>query len=171
MEVNGREKHWLAVYTKPRHEKTADNELMKKGIECYLPLVKRRRFWKDRKKWVWMPLFRSYLFAHIPLNETLYLLQTYGVHHIVKIGGKYAVVPDGQVEAVRKMLEGGYVPDAHDYFDIGDEVEIGGGPLVDMRGILSRKAGETRFVIRVDGIQQAISVHIDAEMLKPVKPF
>ena len=69
------------------------------------------------------------------------------------------------------MLEGGYVPDAHDYFDIGDEVEIGGGPLVGMRGILSRKAGETRFVIRVDGIQQAISVHIDADMLKPVKPF
>jgi transcription antitermination factor NusG len=87
----------------------------------------------------------------------------------VKLGGKIAIVPDEQVEAVRKMLEGGYVPDAHDYFDVGDEVEIGGGPMVGLQGILVRKDGETRFVVRVDGIQQAISVHIDAEMLKPVK--
>ena len=164
-----RESHWLAVYTKPRHEKKAESELSKKEIESYLPLVKQQRFWKDRKKWVWMPLFRSYLFARIPLNETLHVLQTHGVHHIVKLGGKIAVVPDEQVEAVRKMLEGGYVPDAHDYFDVGDEVEIGGGPLVGLQGILVRKDAETRFVVRVDGIQQAISVHIDAEMLKPVK--
>lgn len=161
--------HWIAIYTKPRHEKTVANELKKKDIESYLPLVKKQRFWKDRKKWVWMPLFRSYLFVRIPLNETLFVLQTYGVHHIVKMGGNIAIVPNDQVESVKKMLEGGYVPDAHDYFDIGDAVEIGGGPLVGLKGVLSRREGDSRFVIRIDGIQQAISVHIDAEMLKPIK--
>ena len=75
---------WLAVYTKPRHEKIADEKLQEKGIESYLPLVKRTRQWKDRKKKVWMPLFKSYLFVHIPLKETLHVVQTYGVHHIVR---------------------------------------------------------------------------------------
>ena len=54
---------WLAVYTKPRHEKIADEKLQEKGIESYLPLVKRTRQWKDRKTKVWMPLFKSYLFV------------------------------------------------------------------------------------------------------------
>lgn len=171
MEDKIKRSFWLAVYTKPRHEKTAESGLKKKGIESYLPLVKRRRFWKDRKKWVWMPLFRSYLFARIPLNETIYLLQTYGVHHIVKLGGEIAIVPEDQIEAVKRMLEGGYVPDAHDYFDLGDEVEIGGGPLVGLKGVLIRKDGESKFVVRIDGIQQAVSVHIDSEMLKPIKSY
>ncbi len=41
--------YWLAVYTKPRHEKIADEKLQEKGIESYLPLVKKTRQWKDRK--------------------------------------------------------------------------------------------------------------------------
>ncbi|MBF89646.1 MAG: hypothetical protein CMG75_08255 [Candidatus Marinimicrobia bacterium] len=169
MENNEIKSHWIAIYTKPRHEKKAEAELKKKGIASYLPLVKRQRFWKDRKKWVWMPLFRSYLFVHVPLNETIFVLQTHGVHHIVKMGGDIAIVPNDQVDSVKRMLEGGYVPDAHDYFDIGDEVEIGSGPLLGLKGVLSRREGESRFVVRIDGIQQAISVHIDADMLKPIK--
>ena len=51
-------KKWIAVYTKPRHEKTLAQELEKKGIESYLPLLKERRKWSDRKKWVEFPLFR-----------------------------------------------------------------------------------------------------------------
>ena len=31
---------WIAVYTKPRHEKTVSNELYKKGYEVYLPLLR-----------------------------------------------------------------------------------------------------------------------------------
>ena len=169
MSENGVEEVWLAVYTKPRHEKTADEQLKKKGIKSYLPLVKRLRFWKDRKKWVWMPLFNSYLFVQIPLNHTLYVLQTMGVHHIVKFKGEYAIVPPEQIEAVREILEGGLIPNPHDYFDIGQEVEVIGGPLRGVRGTLSRKDTEQRFVLHVDGIQQAISVKIDSGMLKPVK--
>ncbi|SVB29702.1 uncharacterized protein METZ01_LOCUS182556, partial [marine metagenome] len=45
-------KKWLAVYTKPRHEKAVEKEFQKKGFEVYLPLLKERRKWSDRKKWV-----------------------------------------------------------------------------------------------------------------------
>ncbi|MFQ6673645.1 MAG: UpxY family transcription antiterminator [Fidelibacterota bacterium] len=160
------EKVWLAAYTKARHEKKAHSELKKKGIESYVPLVKRHRQWKDRKKWVWMPLFRSYVFVHVSLTGTLNVLQTHGIHHIVRFNDRYAEIPGDQIEAVKRMLEGGYHPDAHDYFEVGQEVEITGGPLMGVRGILSRKGGGSRFVLRIDGIRQAISVQIDANMLK-----
>ena len=163
---NNLRKVWLAIYTKSRHEKKADEQLRKKGIESYLPLVKRRQQWKDRKKWVWMPLFRSYLFVRVHLNETLYVLQTYGVHHIVRFNNQYAVIPEEQIDSIRRVLEGGYIPDSHDYFEIGQEVEIIAGPLRGIRGVLSRKGRGSKFVLRIDGIQQAIAVQIDSGMLK-----
>jgi len=160
---------WLAVYTKPRHEKIADEKLQEKGIESYLPLVKRTRQWKDRKTKVWMPLFKSYLFVHIPLKETLHVVQTYGVHHIVRFSGTYGIMQDDQIEAIRQILEGGFVPESDDYFEVGEEVEISYGPLQGIRGIISTKRNESRFILKVDGINQAISVMIDSNWLMKAK--
>lgn len=168
MNSDSAQKVWLAAYTKARHEKKADDQLKKKGVESYVPLVKRRQQWKDRKKWVWMPLFRSYIFVHVPLTGTLDVLQTHGVHHIVRFNNQFAVIPEEQIEAVRRILQEGYVPDSHDYFEIGQQVEIVAGPLQGIRGVLSRRAGSSRFVLRIDGIRQAISVEIDADRLKGV---
>ncbi|MEE9167452.1 MAG: UpxY family transcription antiterminator [Candidatus Neomarinimicrobiota bacterium] len=163
---NNADKVWLAAYTKSRHEKKAHDQLSKKGIESYLPLVKRRQQWKDRKQWVWMPLFRSYIFVHIPLTHTLDVLQTHGVHHLVRFNNQYAVIPGEQIEAVRRILEGGYTPDSHDYLEIGQEAEIAAGPLRGIRGVLFRKGRGSKFVLRIDGIRQAISVEIAADLLK-----
>ena len=65
-------KKWIAVYTKPRHEKTVENELLKKGFEVYLPILKERRKWSDRKKWVEFPLFRSYIFVRTEIKKSLF---------------------------------------------------------------------------------------------------
>ena len=67
-------KKWLAVYTKPRHEKTVEKKFQKKGFEVYLPMLKERRKWSDRKKWVEFPLFRSYIFVRTKLKNALYQL-------------------------------------------------------------------------------------------------
>lgn len=169
MTEDSKKRFWLAVYTKPRQEKVADKNLQEKGIESFLPLVKRTRQWKDRKKKIWMPLFRSYLFVRIPLKNTLHVLQTYGVHHIVRFNNAYGIVPDHQIEAIRQILEGGFVPENDDYFEVGEEVEIIYGPLQGIRGIITTKRGETKFILKVDGIYQAISVHIDSNWLVKVK--
>ena len=44
------QKNWVAVYTRPRSEKKAAEELNKAGIEVYLPIQKQIRQWSDRKK-------------------------------------------------------------------------------------------------------------------------
>ena len=53
-------KQWIVVRSKPRSEKVVYKELVSKNIEAYLPLLKERRKWSDRKKWVEFPLFSSY---------------------------------------------------------------------------------------------------------------
>jgi transcription antitermination factor NusG len=166
-------KQWIAVRSKPRAEKVAFEQLVKKSIEAYLPLVKERRKWSDRKKWVELPLFSSYLFAKIELKESIYVLQTHGVSTIVRFNGNIAVIKNGVVDAIRLAairlaLEGGYELEPTEYFTVGDDVEVIEGPMKGAQGIVSRLKGEDRLIIKIDALQQAIAIHIDTKFLQSV---
>ena len=162
-------RHWIAVYTKARHEKVVHEQLDKKNIEVFLPLIRSKRRWSDRIKWVNIPLFSSYVFARIELKNHLYVLQTTGVHHIIRFKDEIAVIPNDQIQAIKLMLEGGYTPESTDYFVVGDEAEIIVGPMKGIKGIISRIDGDDKFVLKIDAIKHAIIVHIDRGYLKTVK--
>ena len=161
-------KKWIAVYTKPRHEKTVENELLKKGFEVYLPLLKQRRKWSDRKKWVEFPLFRSYIFVKTEIKNALFVLQTLGVVKVVKFGGEVAVIQNDSIQAIKLMIEGGYSPEATDYFVKGDPVEVKDGPLKGLVGEVIRVDNHDRLLVRVDAIQHSVSVQINRAFLKSV---
>jgi transcription antitermination factor NusG len=162
-------KYWLAVYTKPRHEKMAYKFLCEKNIETYLPLIRVKRKWSDRYKWIEKPIFNSYLFVHIELKQTLQILQTLGVHHFVKIGGEIIPIRDSEINGIKNLIEGGYDPEPTDYFVVGDEVEIIGGPLRGLKGLVNRKKGNDFFVLKIDTIQHAIQCRIERKWLKSLK--
>ena len=161
-------KQWIAVRSKPRAEKVAFEQLVKKSIETYLPLVKKRRKWSDRKKWVELPLFSSYLFAKIELKESIYVLQTHGVSTIVRFNGNIAVIGNEVIDAIRMALEGGYELEPTEYFTVGDDVEAIEGPMKGAQGIVSRLKGKDRLIIKIDALQQAIAIHIDTKFLQSV---
>ena len=161
-------KKWIAVYTKPRHEKTVENELLKKGFEVYLPILKERRKWSDRKKWVEFPLFRSYIFVKTEIKNSLFVLQTMGVVKVIKFGGEVAVIQNDSIRAIKLMIEGGYMPEAIDYFVKGETVEVKSGPLKGLIGEVIRVDNSDRLLVRVDAIQHSVSVQIDRGFLKSV---
>jgi len=161
-------KKWIAAYTKPRHEKTVENELLKKGFEVYLPILKERRKWSDRKKWVEFPLFRSYIFVRTEIKNSLFVLQTMGVVKVIKFGGEIAVIQNDSIRAIKLMIEGGYMPEAIDYFVKGETVEVKNGPLKGLLGEVIRVDNSDRLLIRVDAIQHSVSVQIDRGYLKSV---
>ena len=162
------QKKWIAVYTKPRHEKTVENELSKKGFEVYLPILKERRKWSDRKKWVELPLFRSYIFVKTEIKNSLFVLQTMGVVKVIKFGGEIAVIQNDSIRAIKLMIEGGYMPEAIDYFVKGETVEVKNGPLKGLIGEVTRVDNSDRLLVRVDAIQHSVSVQIDRGFLKSV---
>ena len=168
MDSNEQNKKWIAVYTKPRHEKTVEKELQKKGFEVYLPLLKQRRKWSDRKKWVEFPLFRSYIFVKTEIKNALFVLQTLGVVKVVKFGGEVAVIQNDSIQAIKFMIEGGYSPEATDYFVKGDPVEVKDGPLKGLVGEVIRVDNHDRLLVRVDAIQHSVSVQINRAFLKSV---
>ena len=70
--------NWYALYTKPRSEKKVLDRLLEQEIEAYLPLQKKLRQWKDRKKWVEVPLINSYIFVKIEHKDYFNVLDTVG---------------------------------------------------------------------------------------------
>ena len=86
MNKNGRTKIG-ELYTKARHEKVVASELEKKVLN-YLPILRERRKWSDRKKWVELPYFKSYLFVKTTNNDRISLANTPGLVKVVMFGGK-----------------------------------------------------------------------------------
>jgi len=162
-------KNWIAVYTKSRHEQIVVNELSKKNIESYCPMFKERRQWSDRKKWVHFPLFRSYVFANIEINENIYVLQTIGVNKIVKFQEKISIIPDQVIDNIKNIIEGGYNIEQADYFIKGDEVRVVSGPLKGLDGVVIDLRGANKIIIKIEAIQQAFSVEISSGLIKSKK--
>ena len=138
---------WIAVYTKSRHEKVVIQELENKNIEAYCPMFKERRQWSDRKRWVEFPLFRSYVFAKIELKNSIYILQTTGVHHIIKFQGNISIIPDEIIQNIKSMIDGGFTVEQVEYFVKGDEVIVVEGALKGMEGIVVKIKNENKLAV------------------------
>ena len=162
-------KKWIVVRSKPRSEKIVYDQLLEKGIEAYLPLLKERRKWSDRKKWVEFPLFSSYLFANIELKNSIFVLQTHGVSSLVKFGEEIAIVQDKIIKTIKLAIDGGYQLTPTEYFIAGNEVEVIEGPMKGVKGIIVQLKGKDRLIIKIDAIQQALSINIDSRFIRNSK--
>ncbi|NWG13284.1 MAG: UpxY family transcription antiterminator [Acidobacteria bacterium] len=161
---------WYALYTRSRHEKKLLTELADRSIEVFLPMREVLSRWKDRKKKIWLPLFPGYIFVHqVDTPENRYrVLNIPGAVRFVGHEGHAERIPEEQIDAVRRFLEAEIAIDPYPYIKVGQRVEIIAGPLQGIQGILVRKRGRFRFVLRVDLIRQAVSIEVDASDVRPL---
>ncbi len=159
---------WYAIYTRSHHEKRVCDELHRQEIEHYLPLICEYRRWSDRKKKVELPLIRSYVFVHITLRETLYVIDTPSVVRFVTFKKELAPIPDFQIEALKRTIDSGYQLHPSDYLGIGQLVEVTEGSLKGVIGRIQRIENVDNFVIALDAIQAAFTVAVKPGYLKPV---
>ena len=158
--------HWYALYTRPRFEKKIFEQLRERGHEVYLPLVTRTRQWKDRKKKVDMPLFPSYIFVRFDYKYRFDILPIPGVVKIVNFRGEPAVIPDWQIESLKKMMEHPQRVRLEEYMRPGEVVEVTDGLFKGMRGAIKTVKDEMRLVITIEGIMQTVSVELDSGSVK-----
>ena len=158
--------NWYALYTRPRFEKKVEVQLDEKEIETYLPLQTVIRQWSDRKKKIKEPLFRGYVFVHVSPRDRISSLRVDGVVRMVRFGGKPSVIPDDQIDSIRRLMEGGASVGPCDYLQYGDAVEVTQGTFAGIKGKLIEKRNKRRFVITIDAIRQSLSVEIDPDLLR-----
>jgi transcription antitermination factor NusG len=164
---NNTQKQWHVVYTRSRAEKKVQVELSFKNIENFLPMQKKLRQWKDRKKWVEMPLMSGYCFVHITRKEYDLVLQTSNVVCYIRFEGKAAVIPDSQIDALKQMLKqyDFEVNVSNENFAPGKKVEVIEGPMIGLQGELVEARGKNKFIIRFTQINSVFSVEIPANHL------
>ena len=153
---------WFAIWTRSRHEAAVLDQLLGKGVEAFLPTIPRWSRWKDRKKRIDWPLFPGYCFARIDPASTLQVLTCSGVVTLVSFEGRPAPIPDGEIDAVRRLVESDLQFDPCPLIAEGTRVEVVAGPLRGVIGRLVKKGAHARLILAVDLIGQGVSVEVDA---------
>jgi transcription antitermination factor NusG len=115
-----------------------------------------------------LPLFPGYVFVRGPLNQRLQVLSTPGVHMIISCGENIATIPDEEVEAIRRTVEGKFRLEPHPFLRCGERVRVVRGSLEGVEGVLTRKKNLCRLVLSVEMLAQSVAVEIDAMDVVPV---
>lgn len=159
---------WLAIYTRPRHEKKVLQDLDAAGIEVLLPTHKLRRKWSDRYKIIEEPLFKNYLFVNVEPESRRRCLRPYGAVQFVSFEGQPAIIPPEQIEAIRKLLASDVPRNPYPYLKTGRKVRVKYGPLEGCEGILVRKKDVARLVLSIHILQRSVVAEIDAAWVEPI---
>jgi transcription antitermination factor NusG len=165
--VTNQSSAWWAIYTRHQHEKVVAEMLSAKGFEVFLPLYESKRHWKDRSKMLSLPLFPCYLFVRGEHQRRLQVVTTPGVHTILCNGEHVAIVPEAEIQAIRKTVEGPFHFAPHPFLKCGERVRVMRGALEGVEGILVRKKNQYRLVLSVEMLAQAVEVEIDVLDVEP----
>jgi len=160
--------HWHVAYTRHQHERVVAQVLSGKGLEVFLPEYHTIHRWKDRRKELVLPLFPNYVFIRGGLERMLNILTTPGLHSLVGWGGRPSLIPQEEIDAVRRMVDSSMKVEPHPFLKCGEWVRITSGPLDGIEGVLVRKANSFRLVLSVEMLQKSVAVEVDVSMVEPV---
>lgn len=151
---------WRVIYTRPQHEKRVQADLAERNIRTFLPCVKTLRTWNDRKKYISMPLFPSYIFVYLESNMDYYTaLEIQSALYFLKSGKEVALVRDEVIDQISMLL------------GISEDIEVlegrfsGGQKLLILEGAFSGQYcefveynGSLKAIVRVDIMQRCMLV-------------
>lgn len=161
--------NWYAVYTRHRSEKRLADALAKLGIDHYLPLLRTRKKWSDRYKWVEEPLFASYVFVRIDFErQSLAVLKTAHAVNFVITAGEPAAISDADMEllrlAVENFTESLTIRDTS-VLTAGETVRIKDGPFAGKEAVIERIQGKTLVLVAFPGLNKSVQVEIPVEQI------
>ena len=153
---------WWAIYTRHQHERAVADMLITKEFEVFLPLYQTLRQWKDRRKAILMPLFPGYLFVREKPGVLLHILTTPGTNMVLTCGQHLAVIPNHDIQAIRRALVDPSRVEPHPFLTCGERVRVVRGSLDGVEGILLRKRNASRLILSVEMLNRSAAVEIDA---------
>ena len=165
------DKNWYVIQTKPRNEKKVLEQIEKKEIEVYLPLMQTVRIWSDRKKKIYVPLFPGYIFVHGDEPERHRAIsKTYGAIRYVMFQKRPAVVSKGEIENIKLSLQAPEKISIEDRQIMqGDLVEITGGLFKGLTGYIIELRGNYKIIVNIIELNTTFSVQLSSSEVKLVQ--
>ena len=162
---------WYALYVHSRAEKKVYTQLLERGYEAYLPLIVKMKQWSDRMKKVEEPLFKSYLFVKTDIKNYFDVLDIPGVTRFVSFERKAVVVPQNQINAIKKYCDGYSEDDAQPQeteFHEGQLVRITSGPMAGLIGRLAPIDNKKRLIVHIESVGRYLPINIARTKVEPV---
>jgi transcription antitermination factor NusG len=151
---------WYVIYTKSRCEKAVADKLSLSGIEVFCPLLKRKKLWSDRWKWVEEPLFRSYCFVNVDEKDRESVFSVQGVVRYVYHCGQPATIREKEMNLLKSWL----LQYDHDSIEAtnlnaNDRIIIRSGALKDKEAeVLERKGNYALLLLEDLGLQVKVDL-------------
>lgn len=157
---------WFALYVKSRHEFVIEGELRRRGIDTYLPAVRKVSQWKDRKKTIDFPLFPGYCFVRVPPHPEAFLqvLKARGAVTLLSARPGYPTpVPDEEIHALRLLIGSGERLDLYPHLKEGMSIRVTRGPLRGAEGVLVERNNVYSFVVNIELLGRSVGVSVGAD--------
>ena len=155
------------AHTKSRQEKALAEYLGARGVEHFLPLIRRVRYCGRRKFASMTPLFPGYVFLRGDLEVAYMADRTDRVVRVLEVPDQDRL--ETELGSIRLALEQDAGLESRGYPVAGTAVEVIAGPLRGVRGIVERGAAEDRLVLGVRMLGRAAELEIDRSLLVPVE--
>ncbi len=163
--------HWYLVYTKPKQEKCALDNLHRQGYQCYLPTIPSERLRQGLLAVADEPLFPRYLFIRLGRGDSAKswgpIRSTKGVCRLVSFGGEPARVDDGLIELLRTQ-EASLQTESQCLFGAGEFVRLTEAPFAGIEGIYQMAEGEHRVMVLIEILSKPVAVRVPPATLRKV---
>jgi transcription antitermination factor NusG len=167
----GEVKKWHVIYTKSKWEKKVDELLMQNGFESWCPVKMEERRWTDRKKIIYTPLFRSYVFVKASKEDHTKILSINGVVNFLYFEKKPAIIRDAEIQEIRKYLGLSTETLIHiiDMSNLAPQtkVSINQGLFMGRRGEII-KANKNTVFVRIESLKMMMIVEFKVNDVTPV---
>jgi transcription antitermination factor NusG len=137
----------------------------------YLPINKVVRKWNRKVKTVELPLISCYIFVKITKSQYLKVLETENVVSFVRFSKNLISIPEKEVEIMKRVTgEFNNLEVGATELNEGDHVEIIGGTLTGLKGLLTEKDNRKRFVVKLDNLGYSLYMEVEGKLLKKISP-
>lgn len=161
---------WYLIYTKPRQENLALQNLQQQDYTCFLPMLLREKVKRNTITTHEEALFPRYLFVQLSsdLNGPSWspIRSTIGVCSLVRFGQKPAKVAPALIEALQNTSNTLQTPAP--LFQPGDKLQITSGPFSGIEALYQTTDKDKRVLVLFEMLQRPVSAAIEASNLRKI---
>lgn len=161
---------WIVATTHPHSEDIAREHLERQGFAVYCPMIRKRRSHARRVETVLRPLFPGYIFVHLAPERGVWrpIQSTTGVRSVVRFGEEPAVLDTAFIAALQAREEDGAVIRPPEPFEVGQQVQIEGGPLDGLLARILTLNDRDRITVLLEVMNRGVKTMVDSRHLTPV---
>ena len=155
---------WFVAHTKPRREKKLVDYCSRQGFLATLPCYDSAHKYRGKTVVFRKPLFPGYVFLLLQPDHEIAVRQSDHVANLLRVFDQDTF--KRQLEDILKALDANLGVRLAPSIGEGMRVRIKAGPLRGLEGWVEQRYGMTTVLLRLDFINQAAAVKLDADCLE-----